>query len=770
MIELLPGLAIGSLEDCRRATAEWSVVHACKFPCHHGRCGQPKRGERHFFSDETPGELFLNIIDPPTPLFSIEVFDAFLGFARREWLSGKKLLIHCNKGHSRAPSLALLFAAKVLRTISNRSFDDAWDEFSNLYPTPTSLSDVWQSYEPGTGIEEWLRLHWFDMAANPVGYIRGVLPTAPVEGRIEPPEMANLTEEASLNLVRGSAITHFAGFVTIEDKSHERIKPKPNILQIRIAEAYEWCLLEAIPPRIMVLKPRQVGSSTFTGELCYHHGRRFRCDGMILGDEASRTEKVWQIFCEYADHDTFPWDSAVRYNTEKARFLYADGSEGLWEHDTANDPKAGISGTRQVIWYTEAARYAKTGVRTDYKVITASLNSLAKVPYSLAVAESTADGAAGWFYDNWQEAVTLEQCRNGDFGNGWIKVFAAWFEFVEHRLARRPNTEKYFRGELSKREVRGIELYGWDAEQIAWRRSQIANECGNDERTFDQDFPENDIDCFLSSGRPRFDLDGMARLEKLAKIGHGMAELGVLHKEGRFVSFIPQQDGAYIWMRERPRAGCSYVASIDPCTGEQSKGARNPDAHAAGIIRAGYVDEHKQVHPPKLVAAVYVPNGCRWDASKIAEKLTHLADYFGGCMIVPETGNGLGVLVKLQDYGANIYRREKMDADIPGQYHQVLGWETNGATRDVWVNAVADGVREQDKGLDCEFAPAVKELRTFVINDRGKAEAKPGCHDDWVTMLGLGLCNLRYASVYRDIASSSASTWRDPSKEHSQFS
>lgn len=564
-------------------------------------------------------------------------------------------------------------------------------------------------------------------------------------------DLSQLTNEEAVALVQGSPLVHFAGFVTIEDKEHTRIRPVPNILQHRIAEAYEWCLANKIPPRIMVLKPRQKGSSTFCGHVCYHHARRFHVDGMIIGDEGDRTKKVWHMFWDYCRNDRFPWNSTPGNNEKKGFFNYADGTRGEWEHDTANDPKAGISGTRQVIWYTEAARYAKSGARTDVKVITASLNSLAKVPHSLAFAESTADGASGWFYENWQTAATLDEAKAGNFGNGWVKVFAAWFEFPDAVLVRSPHTERYFHTDFSPREKRGQSLFGWTLEQIAWRRSQIENECANDENMFDQDFPEDDQSCFLSSGRPRFSIEGVTRLEVLAKAEHDLGQIGVIEQasNGTGVTWIPRRDEGWVWMSEDRREGCSYIGFIDPCTGEQSKGAKNPDAHAAGIIRAGYTDQHGELHLPELVAAIHVPNGCRWDDSLIAERLTWLADYYGGCMIVPETGNGLGVLVKLREFGATVYQRHKFDHTNPGKRVPVFGWETNNQTRDIWVNAVADGIREQS--FICRYLPAVKQMKTFVIDDRGKAQAKSGEHDDWVTGIGLGLACIGLASVFRRI-------------------
>ena len=583
---------------------------------------------------------------------------------------------------------------------------------------------------------------------------------------------AGMTDAQLVALVQGSPLVHFTGFVTIEDKDHKRIMLNgqegnglPNILQRRIAEAYDWCIENGIPARLMVLKPRQKGSSTFTGHLCYHHARRFHCDGMIIGDEGSRTEKAWQIFTDYSRNDTFPWDSRVKFNTEKCTFTYKDGSKGLWERDTANDPKAGIGGTRQVLWLTEAARYAKSGARADTNMITAVLSSLAKVANSLAVVESTPEGAAGWFFTNWQGCATLRQAKKMKLGNGWIKIFAAWFEFEDSSLPRIPMWERYFGGELTAREKRGIELYKWNENQIAWRRATIESECAGSEQTFDQDFPEDEVSCFMSSGRPRFDIEGVARLEIMAKAKHHEAELGVLQRapSGEVV-FMPRKDG-WLWVSERPAHGQSYISFIDPCTGEQSKGAKDPDMHSAGIVRQAGMKDGKPINTA-LAAIIHVPNGCRWEDSQVAEKLVMLADYYGGTMIVPETGNGLGVLAELRRCGARIYQREKFDHINPGKTLSVPGWETNGATRDLVVNAIADAIREQT--IDIAYQPAVAQLRTFVENDRGKAEARSGAHDDHVMGIGIACACIRFSSVYRAVNSPQSNDYGRDSYRSSQ--
>ena len=93
------------------------MVHTCKSPCHQSAVGyQGKLPNTHpnYLVLETENNLFLNIIDPLAPLFMPPLFTAFLAFANKHWGQGKKLLIHCNQGESRAPSLAMLFWQKEL--------------------------------------------------------------------------------------------------------------------------------------------------------------------------------------------------------------------------------------------------------------------------------------------------------------------------------------------------------------------------------------------------------------------------------------------------------------------------------------------------------------------------------------------------------------------------------------------------------------------------------------------------------------------------------
>jgi hypothetical protein len=155
MRQISERIFIGAESDHRTGDNQWAIVHACKSPCHQaalGYRGSLRRSHPNYLVLEMETDLYLNMIDPPGPLFMPPLFTSFLEFAARQWEQGKSILIHCNQGESRAPSLGLLFLAKYKGEISNESFAKAAAEFQELYPL----------YQPGEGIQIYLKTHWAD--------------------------------------------------------------------------------------------------------------------------------------------------------------------------------------------------------------------------------------------------------------------------------------------------------------------------------------------------------------------------------------------------------------------------------------------------------------------------------------------------------------------------------------------------------------------------------------------------------------------------------
>lgn len=153
MKEVYDRVFVGRDYECFENMKSWVTVHACKSPCHQravGYRGSLPKNDPNYLVLRRGNNLYLNIIDPPVPLFKMPLFTEFLRFVRHHWGEGKKVLIHCNQGESRAPSLALLFLAKDIGIISNDSYEKAKKDFMRIYP----------HYSPGKGIQIYLQNQW----------------------------------------------------------------------------------------------------------------------------------------------------------------------------------------------------------------------------------------------------------------------------------------------------------------------------------------------------------------------------------------------------------------------------------------------------------------------------------------------------------------------------------------------------------------------------------------------------------------------------------
>ena len=149
-------LHVGDESDCSQTDEDWAVVHACKYPCHRSAVGyqkSPPKSHPHYLSKEDGDDLYLNMIDPERPLFQMEMFEDFLSFAKRWSENNDRLLIHCNQGRSRSPSLVLLLFAIHTDEVPGESFAGARQAFEGLY----------SGYRPSAGIETYLRNNWDDL-------------------------------------------------------------------------------------------------------------------------------------------------------------------------------------------------------------------------------------------------------------------------------------------------------------------------------------------------------------------------------------------------------------------------------------------------------------------------------------------------------------------------------------------------------------------------------------------------------------------------------
>ncbi|MBN2006406.1 MAG: dual specificity protein phosphatase family protein [Anaerolineae bacterium] len=158
MIEVYPNLFVGTQTDYEDDVAHrtgWAVVHACKEPFHRRALGYKGRSvakdHPEYLVARRGDELSLNIIDADDPAyFAPEMINAALDFIDESLDAGKRVLLHCNLGESRSPSIALFYLAMRRKALPTTSLEAAEVEFRKLYP----------KYLPKPGIRGYLLQHW----------------------------------------------------------------------------------------------------------------------------------------------------------------------------------------------------------------------------------------------------------------------------------------------------------------------------------------------------------------------------------------------------------------------------------------------------------------------------------------------------------------------------------------------------------------------------------------------------------------------------------
>ncbi len=152
-------LFIGGIDDINDIDPKWAIVHATQ-TIHYKIFGwdrkfnKPDKEHSNYIYYEKDNCLSLNWVDGDAFLYKwsgVETFTNILNFIDK-WIKTTNVLVHCDQGQSRAPTIGMLYLAKRSKKIPDASFEDARDEFIKLYPV----------YSPG-GIGKYVEEKWHEI-------------------------------------------------------------------------------------------------------------------------------------------------------------------------------------------------------------------------------------------------------------------------------------------------------------------------------------------------------------------------------------------------------------------------------------------------------------------------------------------------------------------------------------------------------------------------------------------------------------------------------
>jgi hypothetical protein len=241
--------------------------------------------------------------------------------------------------------------------------------------------------------------------------------------------------------------------------------------------------------RALILKGRQQGCSTYVGGRFYHQTtHRLGVRTFILTHEDAATQNLFEMVNRYHEH----CHPAVKPSTSaaNAKELFFDRLDSGYKVGTAGTKGVGRSSTIQLFHGSECAFWPNAETHAA-----GVLQAVPDEPGTEIILESTANGVGNFFHNRWRDA----EAGIGEF----IAIFVPWFWQEEYRKPFHTNeAAAEFERSLSDEEMEYGNAYDLNLDQLAWRRSKIA-ELG-DPSLFKQEYPATSAEAFQMSGHDSF--------------------------------------------------------------------------------------------------------------------------------------------------------------------------------------------------------------------------------------------------------------------------
>lgn len=495
-------------------------------------------------------------------------------------------------------------------------------------------------------------------------------------------------------------------FLKIRTKEGKITALRPKPAQQMLLDAVKREREAGRPPRILILKARQLGLSTITeGIMFQDSATRKLVQTLIVAHRDDSTTKLFRMnklffdylprqlqpMCKHSNAKELVFENPTRDPAEKRR---RPGLMSSIRCVTANDGM-GRSETLNNVHLSEFAFWK--GNKNE--ILDGVMQAVPAELNTLVVIESTANGY-NEFKDLWDGAVAGE--------NGWVPLFIAWFHEPKYRM-------EVTEGTVWDEEERALmEAYHLDPEQMAWRRWCIAVNCHGDKRKFQQEYPSTPEEAFLFSGTPFFNNEDillrLAAAPEPADVGTFTYPEPEAGEAPAGWAWSSDQRTGFIRVFAPPEPGAPYVIGGDTA-GEGS------DKFTAWVVdnRTGtQVAELEFTFSELLYARQIYCLGMWYNAALIAVE-TNFSTY-------PER--------KLEEWNyPNLYVRERFDT-YTRKSVKAFGFQTTPQTRPV-ILAGLHAVMEETAELVVS-RNTLRQMLHFVYNEDRRPEAEEGEHDDLV--------------------------------------
>lgn len=524
--------------------------------------------------------------------------------------------------------------------------------------------------------------------------------------------------------------------------------------------------------RMIVLKARRFGISTYTQARYFHHtatNRNRICH--ICTHSKAATDTMFGMTRMMEQNLPAEIKPQMKYSGKRELFWGSEDGGLNSQYTLSTTGGREVRGSKiDYLHCSEVASWGEGG--EDY--LLGLLNCVVQGYGTEAVIESTAQGVGGVFHDMYWDAA------RGD--SGWEAVFFPWYIFSDYQRPFEGEDErKRFEDDLGNDPRYGgeeeLNLLGvtkeYDIgldepltfevtlEKLNWRRNTIKTQCQNSLPKLKQEYPATDREAFQASGRSVFDMEVLSNMvlasekrqrEQPAITYHIPVKswrTSGRHKDAMNYLLEAAEDGQLaVW--EKPRVGHEYRIGVDVSEGLEV--GRDTDWSVAVVLDAKYYKE---------VATLRI----KIDPDLLAWQLTALGRWYQWAQLFVERNNhGLVTLSFLRDVHMypNLYTEKILD-ERSSRTARKLGFHTTVKSKPLIIDYLKELIREKQININSPFL--LDELQTFVNQPNGKMGAQTGSHDDGVMALAIATfgCKLFPPSLY---SPESVQFWRKPELSH----
>jgi len=465
---------------------------------------------------------------------------------------------------------------------------------------------------------------------------------------------------------------------------------KFNDAQRLINDKLEQQLKETGKVRAIILKARQQGISTYCAARVFWktyympHTR-----SVVMAHDGPTSEALFTMGKNIIQN----MDAKIALSKGNSREIQFEHNSSGYRLYTAGSPEAGRGTTPTIAHLSEVAFWTH-----DEKILAGLFQGISQAAGTEVIVESTANGATGEFHRLFRGAMAGE--------NEYIPVFIPWFLTPEYMREAPPAFE------LDLDEEKYKDDYDLNDDQMYWRRLKIAE---GGALKFKQEYPANPEEAFLVSGSSVFDPEIVNKLLPSTPISTRVFNLQAgTFDEGR-------EGSLELW--QYPDWESNYIVSADVSLGV------GQDYSTATVM-----DTERQV------IAMYRNN--RVDPSLFGDVLFYLGRYFNNALLAVESNSmGIATLNRLKQMNyVNLYYQTKA-ANMDNTEGDRPGFRTTSASKPMIIGYLKRAIEDEDIGLPSKHM--ISELKSYVSNENGSTGALPGCHDDTVIAVAIGLEVLR---------------------------